>query len=140
RLRQAALRAATGRGCSPSTHACDGKFAAYFRLRCVNAEPVKVSMCTIFASILLADHRRKRPRHGWRAFCNDCRMPNLANLDRVAHKNLRVQEELAFGACKEITMCSVVLNEIPRLVIEYPLAFTRHGETGQFICVALFGV
>ena len=37
-------------------------------------------------------------------------------------------------------MCAVVLNEIPRLVIEYPLAFTRHGETGQYICVALFGV
>jgi len=68
------------------------------------------------------------------------RMPNLANLDRATHKNLRVQEEQAFGACKEITMCAVVLNEIPRLVIEYPLAFTRHGDTGQYICVALFGV
>jgi hypothetical protein len=67
-------------------------------------------------------------------------MPNLANLDRTAHKNLRVEEERAFGACGEITMCGVVVNEIPRLVIEYPLAFTRHGETGQYICVALFGV
>lgn len=67
-------------------------------------------------------------------------MTNPANLDRVAHKNLRVQEERAFGACKDITMCAVVLNEIPRLVIEYPLAFTKHGESGQFICVALFGV
>ena len=67
-------------------------------------------------------------------------MPSLANLDRVAHKNLRVQEEVAFGACRDITMCAVVLNEIPRLVIEYPLAFTKHGETGQYICVALFGV
>lgn len=67
-------------------------------------------------------------------------MPNLANLDRVAHKDLRVQEEKAFGACKEITMCAVVLTEIPRLVIEYPMAFTKHGESGQYVCVALFGV
>jgi len=67
-------------------------------------------------------------------------MPKLANLDRVAHKSLRVQEEQAFGACKEITMCAVMLSEIPRLVIEYPLAFTKNGETGQFFCVALFGV
>lgn len=67
-------------------------------------------------------------------------MTNLANLDRVAHRNLRVQEERAFAACKDITMCAVVLNEIPRLVIEYPLAFTRHGDSGQYICVALFGV
>jgi hypothetical protein len=67
-------------------------------------------------------------------------MPNLANLDRAAHRNLRVQEERAFGACKEITMCAVVLTEIPRLVIEYPMAFTKHGESGQYVCVALFGV
>src|SRR3954470_6517682 len=67
-------------------------------------------------------------------------MTNLANLDRGTHKNLRVVEEQAFGACKDITMCPVVLNEIPRLVIEYPLAFTKHIETGQYICVALFGV
>jgi hypothetical protein len=67
-------------------------------------------------------------------------MTNLANLDRVAHRNLRVRDELAFAACKDLTMCPVVLNEIPRLVIEYPLAFTKHVETGQYICVALFGV
>jgi hypothetical protein len=95
---------------------------------------------TIFASLPPADHRRTGPGHELRAICNDWRMTNLANLDRSAHKNLRVQEEKAFGACKEITMCAVMLNEIPRLVIEYPLALTRHGETGQFICVALFGV
>lgn len=67
-------------------------------------------------------------------------MTKLANLDRVAHRNLRVQDGRAFAACKDITMCAVVLSEIPRLVIEYPMAFTRHGETGEYICVALFGV
>jgi len=67
-------------------------------------------------------------------------MTKLANLDRTAHKNLRVQDEQAFGACKDTTMCAVVLNELPRLVIEYPLAFTKHAETGQYVCVALFGV
>ena len=30
-------------------------------------------------------------------------------------------------------MCAVVLSEIPRLVIEYPMAFTKHSETGQYI-------
>jgi len=67
-------------------------------------------------------------------------MTRLANLDRVAHRNLRVQDDRAYTACKDITMCAVVLSEIPRLVIEYPLAFTRHAETGQYVCVALFGV
>lgn len=67
-------------------------------------------------------------------------MTKLANLDRLSHKNLRVQEELAFASCKDITMCAVTLNEIARLVIEYPIVFTKNSDTGQFTCVALFGV
>jgi hypothetical protein len=67
-------------------------------------------------------------------------MTKLANLDRVAHRNLRVQDDRAFTACKDITMCAVVLTEIPRLVIEYPMAFIKRGENSQYTCVALFGV
>ena len=37
-------------------------------------------------------------------------------------------------------MCAVVLSEIPRLVIEYPIAFTKSSESGPLIPVALFGV
>lgn len=37
-------------------------------------------------------------------------------------------------------MCAVTLSEIPRLVIEYPIAFTKSNETGPLIPVALFGV
>jgi SapC protein len=65
---------------------------------------------------------------------------NLANLDRVAHQRLRVVEEQAFSACKDVTMCSVALSEIPRLVIEYPIVFSLDGENGRLIPVALFGV
>jgi hypothetical protein len=67
-------------------------------------------------------------------------MTKLANLDRVAHRNLRVVEEDAFSVCKDITMCVVSLNEIARLVIEYPIVFTKVSETGGYVCVALFGV
>jgi hypothetical protein len=63
----------------------------------------------------------------------------LANLDRVAHRQLRVLEERAFSACKGATMCVVTLSEIPRLVIEYPIAFTKGNENGSLIPVALFG-
>jgi hypothetical protein len=64
----------------------------------------------------------------------------LANLDRVAHQRLRVVEERAFSTCKDVTMCIVTLSEIPRLVIEYPIAFTKGDENGPLIPVALFGV
>jgi hypothetical protein len=64
----------------------------------------------------------------------------LANLDRVTHQQLRVDEDRAFSACKDVTMCVVTLSEIPRLVIEYPVAFTKGDENGTLIPVALFGV
>jgi hypothetical protein len=67
-------------------------------------------------------------------------MTNLINLDRDLHKGVRVREEIAFSACKDITMCSVVPTEIPRLALEYPVAFTKHDESGEYLCVALFGV
>jgi len=67
-------------------------------------------------------------------------MTNLVNLDRVAHRNLRVVEEQAFSVCKDLTMCAVSLDEIPRLVIEYPIVFTRTNDNDGYVCVALFGI
>ncbi len=66
-------------------------------------------------------------------------MTQLTALDRNRHGKLRVNEEQAFEVCKDHNMTSVVVSEIARLVIQYPVAFTRNGETGQFVCVALFG-
>jgi hypothetical protein len=67
-------------------------------------------------------------------------MTNLVNLDRVAHQKLRINEELAFSACKDTTMCAISPTEIPRLMLEYPVAFTQHTDTKRFLLVALFGV
>jgi hypothetical protein len=74
------------------------------------------------------------------AICNHSAMTKLANLDRVVHQKLRVRDELAQSVCRSITMCAASLGEIPRLVIEYPLAFTKNPETGEFVSVVLFGV
>jgi hypothetical protein len=67
-------------------------------------------------------------------------MTNLVNLDRVAHQKLRINEERAFSACKDTTMCAISPTEIPRLMLEYPVAFTQHSETKKLLLVALFGV
>jgi hypothetical protein len=67
-------------------------------------------------------------------------MPNLANLDRNAHQKLRVNDARALSVFRDLNMCPVVPSEIPRLVIEYPIAFAKNGDTGQFVCVAVFGL
>ncbi len=66
-------------------------------------------------------------------------MTRLANLDRSTHQDLRVLEERAFAACKDASMCLVTINEIPRLIVEYPVVFTRSSDSADFVCVALFG-
>jgi hypothetical protein len=67
-------------------------------------------------------------------------MPNLANLDRNAHQKLRVNDARALSVFRELNMCPVVPGEIARLVIEYPIAFAKNGDSGQFVCVAVFGL
>ena len=67
-------------------------------------------------------------------------MTKLANLDRVAHQGLRVLNDRAFVVCRDVTTCPVLLGEIPRLVVEYPVAIIRNTESGRLLCVALFGV
>jgi len=82
---------------------------------------------------------RESPLHERNAICNDPGMPKLETLDRTVHRNIRVQDERAFAACKDISMCAVGMAEIARLVVEYPIVFTRHSDTEQYVCVALFG-
>ena len=67
-------------------------------------------------------------------------MPNIQFLDRVIHRTVRVHEEKALSVGRDTTMCLVTFNEIFRLVLEYPIVFTKDGDSGQYVCVALFGV
>jgi hypothetical protein len=66
-------------------------------------------------------------------------MTKLVPVDRKAHHGLRLATEHIYAACRETTICPVILAEIPRLVVEYPIAFTRN-ESGKLQCVAVFGV
>jgi hypothetical protein len=67
-------------------------------------------------------------------------MPNLVNLDRNAHQKLRINDARALSVFSNLNMCPVVPSEIARLVIEYPIAFAKNSDSGQYICVAVFGL
>jgi hypothetical protein len=64
----------------------------------------------------------------------------LVRLDRTEHAALRVDDEAALSVCAKLNMVPVVLSEIPRLVIQYPLLFTKNAETQEFICIALLSL
>ena len=66
-------------------------------------------------------------------------MTKYVALDPSAHRGLKINTDAlqAQGANERIV--PVVISEFPKLVIEYPIVFTKHEETGRFVCVAVLG-
>ena len=66
-------------------------------------------------------------------------MTKYVALDPSAHRELKINTDAlqAQGANERIV--PVVISEFPKLVIEYPIVFTKHEETGRFVCVAVLG-
>lgn len=67
-------------------------------------------------------------------------MANLVALDNKIHKALRVDTKLAEAEGAEMHLVPVVINEFLKLVVQYPIVFTKNGDTGQFMCSALMGL
>ncbi|WBS01596.1 SapC family protein [Pseudoduganella sp. SL102] len=66
-------------------------------------------------------------------------MAHLISLDNTAHRQVRVDSRRVEAAGAALTMVPVVLSEFLKLVVQYPIAFTKDKDTGRFACVALFG-
>jgi hypothetical protein len=66
-------------------------------------------------------------------------MAHLVSLDNTAHRQVRVDERRVEAAGAALKMVPVVLSEFLKLVVQYPIAFTKDKDTGRFACVALFG-
>jgi len=66
-------------------------------------------------------------------------MTKLVMLNPRTHKNLRINPKLTDAHGANERLVPVVLSEFPRLALHYPVVFTKNNETGQFVCVAIFG-
>lgn len=66
-------------------------------------------------------------------------MAHLVSLDNTAHRQVRVDSRRVEAAGAALNMVPVVLSEFLKLVVQYPIAFTKDKDTGRFACVALFG-
>lgn len=67
-------------------------------------------------------------------------MAQLVSLDPQVHRQIRIDTRLVEVAGAALNMVPVVLTEFLKLVVEYPIAFTKDKDTGRFVCVALFGL
>lgn len=66
-------------------------------------------------------------------------MTNFVALHNQLHQALRIDTGLVESLGASNNMVPVVLSEFLRLVVHYPIVFTKNSETGNFLAVALLG-
>ncbi|BDX04992.1 SapC family protein [Planctobacterium marinum] len=66
-------------------------------------------------------------------------MSKLVALSRQTHQQVRIDKSKVEQQASELHMIPVVLSEFRKLLVHYPIVFSKSGETGQFMCSALLG-
>jgi len=66
-------------------------------------------------------------------------MTRLVALNSEHHRNLRIDTSKIEQQGAALRMVPVMPGEFLKLAIDYPIVLTKNAETGQFVCVALFG-
>lgn len=64
---------------------------------------------------------------------------SLVLLDRRKHMNWRVSPEKIYAKAAGLRLLPVVLSELPKLIVDFPIVISKHAETGQFMLSALLG-
>jgi hypothetical protein len=66
-------------------------------------------------------------------------MTQIVPLNKEIHRTLKVdgRPSAAYGDSQRFVQ--VIVNEFPRLVVHYPILFSKDPQTGQFYCGAMLG-
>lgn len=67
-------------------------------------------------------------------------MTNIVPLNHQQHAALKVQDKKDFTRFKEQHLIPVVVQDFIPLAAEFPIAFVKNTETGQFTAVAMMGL
>lgn len=66
-------------------------------------------------------------------------MNQFVALHPQAHQQLRIDSRLIEAQGAQQRLVPVVLSEFLKLVVDYPIVFTKNADTGRFVCAALLG-
>lgn len=66
-------------------------------------------------------------------------MSKLVALSRQSHREIRIDTHQVERQAAELHLVPVVLPEFRKLVVQYPIVFSKNSDTGQFMCSALLG-
>lgn len=67
-------------------------------------------------------------------------MVKLVALDKSAHQHLKIEPARVEEMGADLHMVPVVPSEFQKLVVDYPIMFSKNTETGHFVCVVLLGL
>lgn len=63
----------------------------------------------------------------------------LVALNKNAHKSICIDMQKVEAEGADIHMIPVVLSEFRKLIVQYPIVFSKNAQTGKFMCSALTG-
>lgn len=66
-------------------------------------------------------------------------MAKLVAIDKQIHRDLSIDISKAEQHGAELNLIPAVLSEFVNLSVQYPIVFTKNGETGEFVCAAMLG-
>lgn len=66
-------------------------------------------------------------------------MARLVVLNSQSHGNIRVDTSRIEELGADFNMVPVFVSEFLKLVVHYPILFSKNSATGQFVCIALLG-
>jgi len=66
-------------------------------------------------------------------------MTNLVAVNNKTHRNLRVDPAKVELHGAKLNLIPAVIAEFTNLAVQHPIVMTKHSETGEFVCTALFG-
>jgi hypothetical protein len=67
-------------------------------------------------------------------------MTNIVVLNSLTHRDVRVQAEASAKLGDNQRFVPVVIAELPLLVTQYPVLFSKDTDTGAFFCGAMLGI
>ena len=65
---------------------------------------------------------------------------NIAQLSNEAHKNVKLVVNKNFEHVTGHHMTPVIMQEIPRVASELPVAFVKNSQTDDYMCVGILGL
>jgi len=66
-------------------------------------------------------------------------MAKLTALSPTLHKNLKINTDKIEAQGAHERLVPVVITEFSKLVVQYPIVFTKSEDSGEFVCVAVLG-